>query len=117
MDYINFRPNLYVSNMDKALIFYRDVIGLDVLHADDSFALLGRQGAELALVSKQTRIPQQAYLYVSDVETLYVHCQSQQAVITMPLTTHEYGTRDFVVQDEDGNLIGVGQRIDNDSLA
>jgi len=111
MDYLSFRPNLYVSDTEQAVKFYHDVLGLDVLHQDEDFALLSQQGAELALVRKLTRIPQQAYLYVSDVETMYVHCQSQQATITMPLTLHDYGTRDFVIQDYDGNLIGVGQRV------
>ena len=111
MEFLSFRPNLPVRDVTRALAFYRDVIGLDVVHAepDGSFALLRREGAEVALVRADSPSPQGAYLYVRGVEALHARCQSNGVRVVNPLTRQPWGLLDFVIEDPDGHRIAVGE--------
>ena len=42
-------PALPVRNAERAVAFYRDKLGFDVLHHDGGFAVLRRDGAEVHL--------------------------------------------------------------------
>ena len=50
VEFINFRPNLLVKDIEASIAFYRDVIGFEVRNStnDGSFALLGKGLAEVA---------------------------------------------------------------------
>lgn len=114
VEYLNFRPNLPVKDLERAVEFYRDLLGLGVdnIVPEYGLALLSRQGAEVALVQSNEEIkPQSAYLYVKGVDLLYEHCRKNGAEISRELTTHPYAIRDFVVKDPDGHQIGVGERL------
>jgi catechol 2,3-dioxygenase-like lactoylglutathione lyase family enzyme len=113
IEYLNFRPNLPVHDMETAVAFYRDIIGLKPFHVDPdgSFALFKSDGAEMALVKSEAPAVQGAYLYVSDVQTLHQRCLEQGITMPYPLTRHPYGMHDFVVEDPDGHLIAIGQRV------
>ncbi len=115
LEYLSFRPNLPVKDLELAIAFYRDVIGLDVtqLAPEYGLALLARGGAEVAVFLHANPVSQGAYIYVKGVDTLYSLCQSKGAEINRELTTHPYGIRDFVVKDPDGHLIGIGEKISN----
>jgi catechol 2,3-dioxygenase-like lactoylglutathione lyase family enzyme len=113
VEYLNFRPNLPVQDLERAVAFYRDIIGLDQIQLAPEYglAILSKQGAEVALFQNEAPVSQGAYLYVKNVEALYAYCQSQGAEINRELTTHPYGIKDFVVKDPDGHLIGIGQKV------
>ena len=111
--YLSFRPNLAVRDVAVSSAFYRDVLGLEVVAAfeDGSFALLKRDGAELALVRNATPSQQGAYLYVQGLDALHARCVAHGARIVNGLTAHPWGLRDFVVADPDGHWIAIGERI------
>jgi uncharacterized glyoxalase superfamily protein PhnB len=46
---------------------------------------------------------------VSDVEAIHSACIRDNVAITSALTTHPWGTRDFVISDPDGHQIAVGE--------
>jgi catechol 2,3-dioxygenase-like lactoylglutathione lyase family enzyme len=50
--FLSFRPNFFVANIDRALGFYRDILGFEVtLHAPEmGLAILKKDDAQLALV-------------------------------------------------------------------
>ena len=110
---LSMRPNLPVEDLDRAVAFYRDVLGFELAARMDDvgFALMKGGGAELALVTAPNPQPGGAYLYASDVEALLARCQAADAKIVAPLTTQPWGLRDFVVEDPDGHKIAVGQRL------
>jgi len=108
-----FRPNLFVHDVQIAFAFYRDVLGMVVRveFPDGSFALLGGGGAEVALVKSEHSAPGEAYLTVRGVDSLLGKCESAGFAIVRALDTRPWGLRDFVVRDADGNLIGIGERV------
>lgn len=119
IEYLNFRPNLPVKDLERSCAFYTEVVGLEVtqLAPEYGLAIVSKQGAEVALFQAETPAPQGAYLYVKGVDLLYAHCQSKGATISRELTTHPYAIRDFVVTDPDGHSIGIGERIINSTVS
>lgn len=111
--YLNVRPNLNVTDLIISVDFYNKIIGLDILHFDEQigFALLAKQGAEIALLEQKEFSPSGAYLYVNNVDEFYAHCKKLNAEISNDLAEHPHGTKDFVVSDPDGNQIAIGERI------
>ncbi|MBA4179129.1 MAG: hypothetical protein C0506_00935 [Anaerolinea sp.] len=107
------RPNLPVADLERAVAFYRDVIGFGVeARMDDvGFALMRAGGAELALVKHPAPQPGGAYLYVSGVEQLLTRCTEAGCTLISPLTVEPWGLRDFVVEDPDGHRIAIGERV------
>jgi catechol 2,3-dioxygenase-like lactoylglutathione lyase family enzyme len=47
---------------------------------------------------------------VSGVEAFYEHCVANGATIFKPLRATEWGTKDFYIEDPDGNIISFGGR-------
>lgn len=111
VEFVSFRPNLPVRDVERAIAFYRDVIGLDVAHAepDGSFALLRSGGAELALVRDENPAPQGAYLYVRGLNVVHDRCTAAGSPIIYPITLEPWGLRDFGVADPDGHRIAIGE--------
>ena len=104
---------LGVRDVGRSVAFYGRHFGFELISAmGDDFALLGRDGVTLALVS--TSRPAVAdfvscYVYVSDVEAAREACIHSQLTPVGPLTTHPWGNRDFVVRDPDGHQLAFGQ--------
>jgi len=111
--YLSIRPNLYVKDLTVSVDFYTKIMGLDILHVDEKlgFALLAKHGAEIALLKQKVFSPTGAYLYVNHVDDLYLHCKSLGIVFCNELTEHAHGTKDFVINDPDGNQIAIGERL------
>ena len=89
------------------------MIGFEVrnVNEDETFGLLGRGLAEVALVQNDSPPSEQAYLHVRGVDALHKRCQEAGVDISSALTEHPWGLRDFVIRDPDGHLIGIGERI------
>ncbi len=51
------------------------------------------------------------YMFCDDVDGYYSEVTSKGAKVQAAPRVYEYGMRDFVIEDPDGNLIGVGQEI------
>jgi catechol 2,3-dioxygenase-like lactoylglutathione lyase family enzyme len=104
---------LGVRDVGRSATFYRRHLGFQVLSTTgDAFALLGRDGVTVALVlaaSPAVATFATCYLYVSDVEAVHRACVRESVPITSDLTTHPWGTRDFVIRDLDGHQIAIGE--------
>jgi uncharacterized glyoxalase superfamily protein PhnB len=51
------------------------------------------------------------YVDVPDAEAALARCIGAGATITMPLTTHPWRMRDFVLRDPDGHQVAVGEQL------
>jgi catechol 2,3-dioxygenase-like lactoylglutathione lyase family enzyme len=104
---------LGVRDVERSVAFYQRHLGFEVLSTmGDDFALLGRDGVTMALVLASTPAVASfagCYLYVSDVEALHGQCKRDEVPMTSALTTHPWGTRDFVIRDPDGHQIALGE--------
>jgi catechol 2,3-dioxygenase-like lactoylglutathione lyase family enzyme len=127
-------PELICSDLDESLAFYVGLLGFRILYdrPEDRFAYLDRGGAELML--EQTapgprmlaRMPLEWPLgrginlqtRVEDVGALHEVVIAAGAPIFLPLEERWYrrddtdvGVRQFVVEDPDGYLIRLQQRL------
>jgi catechol 2,3-dioxygenase-like lactoylglutathione lyase family enzyme len=122
-------PALPVRDAARAVDFYRDRLGFDVVHSDAGFAVLRRDDAEIHLwqagdESWRDRSPSDrpvssgaesfiagtasCRIAVDEVDALYgeyrdrgvLHPVSRDAV-----TETDFGTREFAALDLDGNLL------------
>jgi catechol 2,3-dioxygenase-like lactoylglutathione lyase family enzyme len=104
-----------VSDMDRAVRFYRDVLGMQVRFVNGNpvgFVILARDAAELhlTLVKGHRGAPYNvAHLMVDDANRLFDHLVQHGVRIIKGLRDADYGLRGFVFADPDGNRIDVGQ--------
>jgi predicted enzyme related to lactoylglutathione lyase len=106
-----------VSDMERALRFYVDVLGLEKQFENGDpvrFAIVGRDAAELHLQRADGHVASGhnvAHLLVSDARGLHDRLVAHGARIVKPLRDAPYGLRDFIFADPDGNRIDVGERL------
>ncbi len=104
-----------VSDMDRAVGFYRGVLGMEVSFANGDpigFVILTRDAAELHLTlvtGHRGSAHNVAHLMVDDATGLYEHLVGHRARIVKGLRDADHGLRGFVFADPDGNRIDVGQ--------
>ena len=115
--FLNSRPNLEVADLDRAIAFYVEVLGLPLRFRADEFSLAvvgDEAGCEIALQSLDSPHAASCYLNVLGVDALRARCEAAGATFTSPLQTQPWGMRDFVVTDPDGNRIAIGERVGAD---
>jgi catechol 2,3-dioxygenase-like lactoylglutathione lyase family enzyme len=104
-----------VSNLERSLGYYRDVLGFRVVFTygePRTYAGVAMDGLSLHLQAASTtwRSPGHgaAYVFASDVDDLHDRLYAAGARIVKPPETYAYGMRDFDVKDPDGNLLTFG---------
>ncbi len=117
---IQVTPFLGTGRLDRAIGFYRDVLGF-ALHAHfDGYAYLERDRVGIRLLELDAGAPHppgasHAYIDVRDVDALFA--QLEPRLRALPAGTFAiprdapYHQREFWVRDPDGNLIHFGQGI------
>jgi catechol 2,3-dioxygenase-like lactoylglutathione lyase family enzyme len=122
-------PALPVRDAAKAVDFYRDRLGFEVLHHDGGFAVLGRDEAVLHLWEasdeswrKGVDLDQpvcsgaesfiagtaSCRIVVDGVDELYEELSAQDVlhkVSRQGVDDTDFGTREFATVDRDGNLV------------
>jgi len=104
-----------VSDMTRALEFYTGAMGMKVAFSNGDpvgFAIVKRGEGELHLSFKRGHkgsTTNACHLVVSDATAFHAHCVATGVRIIKGLKDHDYGLRDFVIADPDGNRIDIGQ--------
>ena len=123
-------PALPVREIARAVPFYRDRLGFEVLHHDSAFAVLRRDDSVLHLWESSddawrqrpdlrehpVRSGAESFLagtascriMAEDIDQLYAELRSEKVlhpVSTSGLSETDYGTREFATLDLDGNLL------------
>lgn len=104
-----------VSDIDRALGFYRDILGMRVTFTNGDplgFVILKRDGAELHLTllkGHRAGTHNVAHLMIDDATRLHDYLAKHGVRIIKGLRDADYGLRGFVFADPDGNRIDVGQ--------
>ena len=112
---------VFVTDFDRALAFYRDTLGFDVVYTYGEPAFWGevlRDGARLNLrhVDESpwqdgVRDAEQllsAYVLVTDAKALFLEHQSQGVDFFERLQQKPWGSNEYTVRDPDGNLLLFG---------
>jgi catechol 2,3-dioxygenase-like lactoylglutathione lyase family enzyme len=122
-------PALPVRDAARAVEFYRDRLGFDVVHQDAGFAVMGRDDAVLHLweasdeswrdrdlLERPVDSGAESFIagtascriLVDGVDDLFGeigHADVLHPVSREGLTTTDFGTREFATLDVDGNLV------------
>ena len=110
-------PGIPVRDIQAALRFYRDALGMAVTFTNGDpvgFVILERDAAEvhLTLAPRHTAgMHNVAHLMVSDATALHDRLVTHGARIVKGLRDHDFGLRAFVVADPDGNRIDIAQEL------
>jgi catechol 2,3-dioxygenase-like lactoylglutathione lyase family enzyme len=106
-----------VTDIARSLAFYVDILGMTKTFENGNpvgFVILKRDAGELHLtLSKHHQATDRnvAHLLIDDATKLYDHLVAAGVRIVKGLRDADYGLRQFVFADPDGNRIDVGQRI------
>ena len=96
-------PGVPVADMDRALWFYRDVLGFEVQFTNGdpvSFAVLKQGEAELHVSLQPEKAGSlHAHLMVDDLDGVYERLQQAGAAARQPPKVQPWGLRDIVVAD------------------
>ncbi len=122
-------PALPVRDAARAVDFYRDRLGFDVVHHDGGFAVVSRDGAELHLweasddswrergsLDRPVQSGAESFIAgtascrisADDVDGLYEELKGSDVLHPVSrdgVQNTDFGTREFATLDEDGNLL------------
>jgi len=110
-------PGIPVTDIQRAVEFYTQVLGMKKTFENGSpigFVILEKDRAEIHLTLKKDHVATDrnlAHIIVSDAAALYDHLEKCGTRIIKGLRDADYGLRQFVFADPDGNRIDVGQEL------
>lgn len=116
----SFAPQFLVDDLERSMAYYRK-LGFTFGDPWDGFYAIGAlDGLELHLKEapkNNTERPDRrehehldAAAGVDGIEAFYERCVENGATILRPLTPTAWGTKDFYIEDPDGNVISFGGR-------
>jgi len=116
----SFAPQFLVADLERSIAYYQK-LGFVFGDPWEGFYVIGyRDGLELHLKEAPQNEAERrhrrdhehldAAAGVDGIEAFYTQCVSNGATILKPLTSTEWGTKDFYVEDPDGNVICFGGR-------
>jgi catechol 2,3-dioxygenase-like lactoylglutathione lyase family enzyme len=114
----SFAPQFLVGDLDRSIRFYEKV-GFKFGETWEHFYAIGHlDGFELHLkespksdeIRRHRRDNERldAAAGVDGIEAFYEQCVANGVTIMRPLAPTEWGTKDFYVEDPDGNIISFG---------
>jgi catechol 2,3-dioxygenase-like lactoylglutathione lyase family enzyme len=116
----SFAPQFLVDDLKRSMTYYRK-LGFVFGEPWDGFYAIGElDGLELHLkeapksgAERQHRREHEhldAAAGVEGIEAFYAQCIANGATILRPLTATAWGTKNFYIEDPDGNIIAFGGR-------
>lgn len=116
----SFAPQFLVDDLERSMAYYRK-IGFTFGEPWDGFYAIGYlDGLELHLKeSPRSQADSQhrrdnehldAAAGVDGIEAFYEQCVANGAAIHKPLAPTAWGTKDFYIEDPDGNIVSFGGR-------
>jgi catechol 2,3-dioxygenase-like lactoylglutathione lyase family enzyme len=114
----SFAPQLLVDDLDRSIAYYQK-IGFSFGEPWDGFYAIGHlDGLEVHLKEaaknqgeRQWRRDNEhldAAAGVDGIEAFYEQCVANGVTIIKPLAATAWGTKDFYIEDPDGNIISFG---------
>jgi catechol 2,3-dioxygenase-like lactoylglutathione lyase family enzyme len=108
-------PSIPVADIERALRFYRDVLGFTVSFTNGnpaSFAVINQGGAQLHLRVQAGRAgSSHAHIMVDDLDAVYERLLRAGATVRQAPKVQEWGLRDIVIADPDGNTVEIAEPV------
>lgn len=105
-------PQFLVDDLERSISYYRK-IGFTFGEPWDGFYAIGQlDGLELHLkeAPKSEAERLDAAAGVDGIEAFYDQCVANGVTILRPIAATAWGTKDFYIEDPDGNIISFGGR-------
>jgi len=104
----------HVADLDASLLFYAQVLGFQECFRFGDYAgvVFGEVQIHLSgpKASNKREVGQGGiYIFCDEVDSYYAEIVAHGAAPQFPPKDYDYGMRDFVVPDPDGNLVAFGQ--------
>jgi lactoylglutathione lyase len=111
-----------VSNLDKSIKFYNEIIGMPIKNKRENWVELGKQGASVILHPATTKINTGTSvengivigLVVGDIQSAIQELKSQNVTIYRDIESHKAGTN-AIVLDPDKYMISLFEPAPPDS--
>jgi uncharacterized glyoxalase superfamily protein PhnB len=116
----NFAPQLLVDDLERAMKFYRELLGFSFGSVWRGFNAIGeRDGFTVHLKCAPKTIEDRVHRWqhehldihasVIGVRALYDECMAKGATIVKPLAETAWGTSDFYLEDPEGYILAFGE--------
>ena len=116
----SFAPQFLVDDLERSMTYYRN-LGFTFGDPWEGFYAIGElDGLELHLKEapkndderrhRRTNEHLDAAAGVDGIEAFYAQCTANGATIIKPLAATPWGTKDFYIEDPDGNVVSFGGR-------
>lgn len=106
-------PTIPVTDMERALRFYRDILGFTVAFTNGksvSFAVINQGGAQLHLEVQPGKAgSSHAHIMVDDLDAVHERLVRAGAAVRQAPKVQEWGLRDVVIADPDGNTFEIAE--------
>ncbi len=108
-------PGVPVTDMNRSIKFYSEILGMEKVFENGNpvgFAIMMKESAEIHLTLSKTHKATDrnlVHLMVDDAQALHDHLEKHKVRIIKGLRDADYGLKQFVFADPDGNRIDVGQ--------
>jgi predicted enzyme related to lactoylglutathione lyase len=106
-------PAFAAKDFEALVAFYMDVLGFSSSYKTDVYAVLARDDVQIHIYPERDGTVggnNSAYFFVEGVDEIYAHVK-ERATVIHPISDQEYGLRDFLMADPEGNKVGIAQRI------
>ena len=116
----SFAPQFLVDDLQRSIAYYQK-LGFTFGEPWDGYYAIGeRDGLELHLKEAPKNEKERQYRRESEhldaaagvdgIEAFYEQCVANGATIIKPISNTAWGTKDFYVEDPDGNVVSFGGR-------
>jgi hypothetical protein len=101
-------PILPVTDVERSVTWFRNVMGFGINFIDGSWASLGKDGFELLLNAVgHPPEPRWIFIHVADVDQVFEGFRSGPGLVE-PVESKPWGTREFVLEAPDGHRFRIG---------
>lgn len=107
-------PSIYVSDLDRAIRFYRDALGFSMIHLDDPprRAVVTQGSAVLHLDLHPAKAGSSCtHMMVDDLNAVCAQIDRAGVKLKQPPTVQPWGLRDIAVTDPDGNTFELAEPV------
>ena len=104
----------HVSNVQASLAYYTQVLGFTERFVFGDYAGVEHGEVQIHLSGPKATNKRQVgqaslYVFCDDCDAYYAEVTARGAIAQAAPKDYEYGMRDFVLEDPDGNLVAFGQ--------
>lgn len=106
-------PRIYVENVTETRNFYIDQLGFTLINElPGLYAMVQRNGFQVHFAVFHHKYPnrrqvQHFILWVPEIDIFFDEICSKNVTITEPIQKRVYGSREFVIEDNNGNSITI----------